>query len=1453
MITKDMEKRVNKRSLALWLSAALAFGSMPFVPAVSVMADEKPYIELVGDGIGCENSDDGCLITLGSSRQEREFAIRGVSEDGVYLLRLELEGLDTEDYPVKVFGEAGDEGYTTGKVSALPAIGKHEGALYFVAKEGGSPIEHSYSINCAMSVNLAPPKVEIVDGKFHITDEDNDPESGVNYVASAIKMTKSEFLTRYREEMEKTEPDDEPPFLSEIAEGPLEPGQEEELCNADAIFIHEEMSVDDLVKRATKISPGDMLYVYSVNSDTDYEDDIEDEGWYMPEECAQILLGGYVGVAGYSVKDGAGATISGDSISFTSSKEVQSLWFKPVSETGESVSERGICSINVSRNGLEAEDLFLSGNVSDSDYTEVLLKTKPHLGSYSISVSSNGRVSANRADRYVRDYEVSVNAAPAQVFCESGSFIINDEDNAEDQVYYLVSSNSIEGDDLKDSLDKMIEIKDGVSANVTGDVVTGDILYAYTVNRDTDPEDGVDDRGVYMAKEACEVIVNMPEPQPQPEPESEPVSFSAYQEAGNDSIVTDVSGNSLFDVSLITGRSDDGSYESVLADKVRSDVSGNIAIDPAWLGRDIKLELSEVSSNAVYLPVVRFIDGEIALDAQAPKAGDTAVFTASSNNAYVNADIVWYSVKAGKKAELSEGDSFEREVSYNASIYVHTTDVGSMLEKDLKLVQFIPGYETLPLVTYAELSDFTPVKEPVVRADGKDAGCDNYTGYTVNADYGLTHEHLDIAGLIFDDWKDIYWTENTVSLNEAVMMGRVIPSNADEKLTVSLVDTYFGGMLAAGVSANASVSSDNVVSSLSMNKTDDKGGFSINVKGNTLPGAGFATLHLDTDKGGNKAVEKFGDILVTVRYPDITGVSVNNVIIKYDNGSSYSTMRLSGLIPGQIYRGDSGSGNETETVFFVPKQDGTYTNKKFKNSQVTINRYNPKEKTIPEYKTLYGKERIFQVSECLAEPSRGLFFDYQQDWVYSGSKITPVVAAYNGDERLIEGQDFTVSYKNNINAGTGKIKINGKNGSIVGKQELEFTIRPADIADATIVPVTSIKGKAGKQPVVVYNGLKMTQKKTFNKLAKADLKCASGETKDVEITGIGNFTGTTTFTVRGIPKKISMKGVKLNNKKFAYNGHWGFDNDQVTGSVAGITKETADIVLPLDDENFKMGNAGSYKLAVCGKGDYAGFVEFLTFKIMPVKSAAFKLQRQSLTYDPLGAVFDNNDYSLTGINDEKLIEGMDYTVSYTKNKKVGSAKITITFKGSYKGTKKNSVAFMVAQADLNEDIDDVFAAPVTSEKKAKKNAVYLTDHNVLLKKGKKADYNTVYIGGGKMTVTGTGNYTGSIDVEFKVAGGDDISKAKIKAGKGQKLIFNGLPFSDEADGVNKVIVTTSKSGELRFFNNLYQGKALCVLYGDGETSAGSKVAKFKIKASDSGEDIDGIDDEEYDPDGEYED
>ena len=65
-------------------------------------------------------------------------------------------------------------------------------------------------------------------------------------------------------------------------------------------------------------------------------------------------------------------------------------------------------------------------------------------------------------------------------------------------------------------------------------------------------------------------------------------------------------------------------------------------------------------------------------------------------------------------------------------------------------------------------------------------------------------------------------------------------------------------------------------------------------------------------------------------------------------------------------------------------------------------------------------------------------------YTYTGSAIKPSPTVKYGSKTLKAGTDYTLSYKNNINAGTAYVTITGK-GGYSGSVRKSFTIKPAVI------------------------------------------------------------------------------------------------------------------------------------------------------------------------------------------------------------------------------------------------------------------------------------------------------------------------------------------------------------------------------------------------------------------------
>lgn len=130
-------------------------------------------------------------------------------------------------------------------------------------------------------------------------------------------------------------------------------------------------------------------------------------------------------------------------------------------------------------------------------------------------------------------------------------------------------------------------------------------------------------------------------------------------------------------------------------------------------------------------------------------------------------------------------------------------------------------------------------------------------------------------------------------------------------------------------------------------------------------------------------------------------------------------------------------------------------------------------------------------------------------YVYDGREHKPGVSISG----MKEGTDYTVTYANNINAGTAAVKITGK-GSFTGNKAVNFTINKADIANAGIglSQTTFEYDGTEKRPAVTVQGLTEGADYTLSYSNNVEIGSAAAV-----ITGIGNYTGTKTieYTIAG--------------------------------------------------------------------------------------------------------------------------------------------------------------------------------------------------------------------------------------------------------------------------------------------------------------------------------------------------
>ena len=374
-------------------------------------------------------------------------------------------------------------------------------------------------------------------------------------------------------------------------------------------------------------------------------------------------------------------------------------------------------------------------------------------------------------------------------------------------------------------------------------------------------------------------------------------------------------------------------------------------------------------------------------------------------------------------------------------------------------------------------------------------------------------------------------------------------------------------------------------------------------------------------------------------------------------------------------------------------------------------------------------------------PEKGFKVTGVRAAVYTGKSITQddAVVWYNG-KILAPGRDYKVSYRKNVNAGTAIMVIKGR-GSYKGKYEVEFTIEPVDLQEECTADdmVLSTKATLSERTPVVYWGNKPLKRvRDYEMSTHPNLLREAGEYV-VTITGTGNFTGSLPINVT-VREGIDVRNIKVGRIK---NQEWtGFAVTPVTT----ITYKNEEVTRGIDVTYERNIDAGTAYLVITGNGE--PFKDGVVF--CGTAKRSFRIKGRSLE----GARVKTEKSVYTGkavkpalkvtIGSVELIEDKDYIVSYSHNKKVGTAEYRIRGCGGYSGVKEG--AFEIHPCPFNEDhINVEIPERVYYVKGGYKPSPVVTQDNRLLQLG--TDYTVEYDeerpAGDlfKVMITGCGSYS----------------------------------------------------------------------------------------------------------------
>lgn len=269
-------------------------------------------------------------------------------------------------------------------------------------------------------------------------------------------------------------------------------------------------------------------------------------------------------------------------------------------------------------------------------------------------------------------------------------------------------------------------------------------------------------------------------------------------------------------------------------------------------------------------------------------------------------------------------------------------------------------------------------------------------------------------------------------------------------------------------------------------------------------------------------------------------------------------------------------------------------------------------------------------------------------------------------------------------------------------------------------------------------------------------------TATITIAGKGNYTGTKEVTFKILPLDIAQgQIVAINNQP--YNGN------PITPSVT-VNYGTKALKVNTDYTITYVNNVdvGTATVLVRGTGNYTGTLSS-TFTIEGKTQFNVKIDSGSTAYYT-GAPITPEVTVTDGAT--VLTKGTDYTVAYSNNVDLGTATVTVTGRGNYSGEK--TATFTIRAKTLTEEMVKLSKTDYTYNGKKCKPKLTIKDTESGIKLKENKDYTVTYPtdlvnkGIKKITITGKGNYSGTINVEYGVAEKVTVKKPTIKKAKNSK-------------------------------------------------------------------------------------
>lgn len=496
-----------------------------------------------------------------------------------------------------------------------------------------------------------------------------------------------------------------------------------------------------------------------------------------------------------------------------------------------------------------------------------------------------------------------------------------------------------------------------------------------------------------------------------------------------------------------------------------------------------------------------------------------------------------------------------------------------------------------------------------------------------------------------------------------------------------------------------------------------------------------------------------------------------------------------------------------------------------------------------------------------------------------GETPKPAYDPYQTNLRMLLGRDYEIEgWENNVGPASEKgpayLILRAKEGSnYTGTLRAEFNIVLRQMSGLTYTikePENIVYNGAAQMPEVEVSYNDGGRKIVLDPENDYDLEYtnnvdvpikveapAEGEEQPplptITFTGKGGYDGTYTLNFDIKPRDIANDEVVATAVAMYNSGNPVTPNITVkdTGILTGVTlNQEKDYEVVADSQTGETGIAEEGTVDITGKGNYTG-IKKVTFRIIPPDGVLTidEIPEQEFTNSP---IMPEVQVSLVSpqIETPFPLNENDYEVRYTDNLKAGTAKVIITGTGAFEDMGAVEKEFTITPKSIGSEgnIDSAMTLssiepqwyggrPIvpgvelkfqpSSQQPAEREGEE-TNNPVTLIQG--TDYrvtavNNIMVGEATATITGIGNYTGTIETKFRIHGNMNL----VDVAPIPTQDYTGSPVTPVPQvSIGGKAMVEGTDYRVEYSDNIDRGTATITITGTEDWYFGTKVVKFDI-------------------------